>query len=95
MPRKPEIDRPIKQIISMPESIHAWLHLHLFSKIEGRAPQGAISNFFLARLREYREDEYLDLAPYVIGLQPGVMTVRGSPEALAKLRVRLEEETRV
>ena len=90
MPRRPEIDRPTQQIVMLPESIKAWLHLHLFSKLEGRVPKGAIQQFFLARIREYRECEYLDLAPYIVGLEPGSMTVRGSPEAIVQLKIRLE-----
>lgn len=90
MPRKPEVDRPTQQIVMLPESIYAWLHLHLHSAIEGRVPRGAISNFFCARIREYRETKYLDLAPYIVGLEPGYMTVRGSDEAIAKLKARLE-----
>ncbi len=90
MPRKAEVDRPVKQIFSMPESVHAWMHLHLFSELERRVPKGAIQEFLLARIREYRETAYLDLHPYVVNLEPGAFTVRGSKEAVAMLKRRLE-----
>lgn len=90
MPRKPEIDRPVRQMLALPESIWAWLHLHLHSDIEGRIPQGKISQFFISRIREYRENQYLDLAPYIPGLETGAFTVRGSDEAIRRLKMRLE-----
>lgn len=89
MPRRPEIDKPVPLYLMLPTSWRARLDLHLFSELEGRVPHGAYRNFFVARLIEFFATKELDLAPYIPGVLPGSMTVRGTPEAIEKLKRRL------
>lgn len=47
MGRPPNILRPVKLTINLPEDIHARLTLHLFSEVEGKVPKGAYSKFLI------------------------------------------------
>ena len=53
MPRNPNIIRPIKTTINLPEDIRTKLDVLLFSPVEGRVPHGAYSKFFVERINEY------------------------------------------
>ena len=46
MARPPKADRPIRQEIFLPESLHSRLTLILWSPVEGRVPHGVWSKFF-------------------------------------------------
>lgn len=59
MPRPRKLDRPVKQEIYLPESVHNQLVMLLYSPAEQRVPRGAWSAFFetlarqaLAKLQE-------------------------------------------
>jgi hypothetical protein len=88
MPRKPEIDRPQQLTLTFPTSVYARLRMELNSELEQRVPKGRYQAFFLARLREYWGSESLNLSPYLDLVAP--LEVRGSPEAIAALKRRLE-----
>lgn len=51
--RPPNVMRPSKIGIYLPEDLRAKLDLHLFSTLEGRIPHGAYSRFISDRIREY------------------------------------------
>lgn len=53
MPRSPNILRPSKLTMNLPEDIRARLDLHLFSSVEGRVPHGAYARLISSLLREY------------------------------------------
>lgn len=53
MPRTPNIIRPSKLTLHLPEDIRAKLDLYLFSDIEGRIPQGAYQQFLTERINEF------------------------------------------
>lgn len=53
MPRRPNVVRPVRLTLMLPEDIRAKLDLHLWSEVEGRVPHGAYQQFFLARIAEY------------------------------------------
>jgi hypothetical protein len=53
MPRRPNIDRPTRLELKLPESLRAKLDLHLFSEVEGRVPKGGYQAFFEQRIREF------------------------------------------
>lgn len=55
--RRPNIIRPVKLTTTFPEDVHAKLHLHLYSKVEGRVPKGAIQAFLIERIREYFDSD--------------------------------------
>lgn len=46
MARPPKVDRPVRQEIYLPESLHSELTILLFSSAEQRVPHGAWSRFF-------------------------------------------------
>lgn len=51
--RRPNVIRPIKLNISLPEDIRAKLDLYLYSEAEGRVPMGAYQRFFIERINEF------------------------------------------
>lgn len=51
--RPPNVLRPCKLSVYLPEDLKAKLDLHLFSAVEGRIPHGAYSGFFADRVREF------------------------------------------
>jgi hypothetical protein len=63
MPRRPNIEASAKINLALPESEKAWLDLFLFSEAEQRIPRGAYQEFFLARLREFRERMKVNVQP--------------------------------
>lgn len=55
MPRRPNIEVSLKLNLALPESERGWLDAYLYSEAEQRVPRGAYQQFFLDRLREFRE----------------------------------------
>jgi hypothetical protein len=53
MSRRPNIERPIKLEISLPESLRGRLDLLLWSPTEGRIPQGAYSALIVQLLKDH------------------------------------------
>jgi hypothetical protein len=53
MPRTPNITRPSKLTLHLPEDIRAKLDLYLFSEIEGRIPYAAYQKFLIERINEF------------------------------------------
>lgn len=53
MPRKPNLDKPTRLEVSIPETLRGQLDLLLFSPLEGCVPKGAYSSFIAERLREF------------------------------------------
>lgn len=90
MGRRPKIERPTRLELKLPEMLRTRLDLLLFSTLEGRVPHGAYSVFFEARLREFLDNQPLDLAPY-LGSLPGEHVVRASPTTIAALEAALKE----
>ena len=64
MSRRPNLDRPTRLELKLPETLRARLDLFLFSMLEGRVPKGKYQEFFAARTREFFESRELDLAPF-------------------------------
>lgn len=57
MPRRPNIDPPVKLTLHLPQSVHTRLSLYLYSELEGRVPYGAFNKFFTERTNEFFEKE--------------------------------------
>lgn len=55
MPRPPNIIPPSRINLGIPQDLHAWLKLHLWSDVEQRVPHSAYQNLITQLLREYRE----------------------------------------
>lgn len=53
MPRRPNIETPIKLEVSLPESLRGRLDLHLWSVAEGRVPRGAYSSLVQRLIKDY------------------------------------------
>lgn len=51
--RRPNIIRPTRLNLALPEDIRAKLDLHLWSEAEMRVPHGAYQKFILGLLRDY------------------------------------------
>jgi hypothetical protein len=51
--RRPNIVRPVKLTINLPEDVASKLALFLFSELEGRIPHGAYQKFFVERINEF------------------------------------------
>ena len=86
MPRKPELDRPTRLDLRLPESWRTRLDLLLFSEVEGRVPQGRYQEFFLSRMKEFFDHRRLNFAADE-GL---TYEVSGSKEAIEALERRLQ-----
>lgn len=89
MPRKAEIDRPVRLDTTLPTSVYAKLALHLHSELEGKIPRGAWQRFIMERIQEFFGSKRLDLAPY--GMPQG-FEVYGSPEAIEVLQRFLSQQ---
>lgn len=85
MTRRSNIIPSIKMSLWVPEDLRARLDLILFSDLEGRVPFGAYTVFYAEMLRARLDSIELDLSPFV-GSQPGALVVRGSPNAVDKLK---------
>lgn len=89
MPRRPNLDRPVKLTLVLPESVRARLDLHLFSELEGRVPQGRYQAFFLERIQEFFGWRRIDLALY--GFPEGFFTA-GPKEMIEELEKELKRQ---
>lgn len=49
----PNIIRPTKLTMHLPEDVRARLDLYLFSPLEGRIPKGAYQRFIVERIQEF------------------------------------------
>lgn len=98
MGRQPNIIRPQKLTLTLPEDFLARLTLFLYSEAEGRIPYGAVTKFFQARTEEYFNRKSLDLYqwsnPATIGteFEPGQFVIYGSPASILALQKALSKE---
>jgi hypothetical protein len=76
----------VQTLITLPEDVRARLDLHLYSELEGRVPHGEYQKFFVARILEFLDHERLDLAPFLIGCQPGTTIISGPADAIMALK---------
>jgi hypothetical protein len=53
MPRRPNIERPIKLEVSLPQSLRGRLDLHLWNPAQGQVPRGAYSALIVRLLTDY------------------------------------------
>lgn len=53
MPKPPNIIRPARLELALPEDERAWVEMHLWSDSEARVPHGAYSRFFQKLLHFY------------------------------------------
>lgn len=88
MPRRPDLDRPTRLELKLPESIRTRLDLLLYSELEKKVPQGRYQAFFLERITEFFDWRRLDLTPY--GFAPGSY-VSGTKQTLDSLQQALDE----
>lgn len=91
MPKPINADPGIKVTTMIPLSMKARIDLHLFSELEQGIPSGSLARFVKLRVTEFFDSEALDLAPYIAGIMPGSLSVRGTPAAVAALREKLEK----
>lgn len=89
MPRKPEIDRPTRLELKLPDSLRTRVDLYLFSDLEGKVPRGRYQEFFSERVRDFFESARLDLAPFGF---PQDYYVTGPKDMIAELQRRLIAE---
>lgn len=86
MPRKPNLDRPTRLELKLPETLRARLDLYLFSELEGRVPKGKYLEFFAERVRVFFGNAKLDLSPF--GFPQGYY-VEGPKDMIRALQERL------
>lgn len=53
MPKPPNVIRPYRLNINIPEDLKVKIDLHLWSEVEGRVPHGAHRAFFIQLANEY------------------------------------------
>jgi hypothetical protein len=92
MPRSPNILRPVRLEIQIPEDLHARLELFLFSELEGVVPYGAYSKFLLARIREFFNQEELDLGEFSGILPRHNYLIRSSKQNIEQLKLLLGKD---
>lgn len=90
MPRKPEIDRPVRLETALPSTLRAKLDLLLFSPLEGRVPHGKYQEFIIARIVEFFASKRLDLEPF--GYPQGYY-ITGPKEMVDEVEVRMKART--
>lgn len=91
MSRPPDIRRPTRLELSLPEDIRGWLDLKLFSPIEQRVPKGAYRALIIELIEERQKEEILDLA--IGGIcPPGAYLVRGTRAAIEQLKALLSKD---
>jgi len=88
--RRPNLDRPVRLSLKLPETVRVKLDLLLFSSLEGRVPKGGYQEFFIERIQEYLSWRRTDLTPF--GL-PGYY-VAGPREMIEALERKLKEGER-
>lgn len=89
MSRRKHLDPPVEICLSIPESLRAWLEVHLWSDVDGRVPAGAYTRFLQARIEEYQTWKDLDLHP--LGFPQGFF-IRGPEEMVKELEAKLKGE---
>lgn len=89
MPRKAEVDRPIRIETTLPTSEYSRLMLHLHSDLEGKVPKGAFQTWLRERIAEFFNSKRLDLAPY--GMPQGFV-VFGSKDVIETLQKFLSQQ---
>lgn len=87
MPRRPNLDRPVKLTLSLPETWRAKLDLMLFSELEGRVPKGKYQEFFMERLQEFFGSRSLNLEPYGF---PAGFVIRGNKDIIDNLEKKFQ-----
>lgn len=92
MSRQPLIDRPVRLVLMLPESVRARLDLHLYSPLEGRVPKGNYQSFFLERISEFFQWRRLELAPF--GFPAGYF-IAGPREMIDTLERRLNSNATI
>lgn len=75
--------------LHLPAEIDAKMRLHLHSELEGRVPQGEISEFIYRVLREYFDSTRVDLAPF-LSSQPGALIISGPHHVVQSLTNHLK-----
>ena len=88
MPRRPNLIPTERLHCRLPQDVYTQMMVYLFSEVEQKVPMTATQEFLTARIREFFQQEHLDLAAYT-GATPGVFVVSGSPESIALLKDRL------
>ena len=53
MSRRPNVIRPVKLTLHLPEDIYVKVATHLYSPSAQRIPDGAWQRFFIARINEF------------------------------------------
>lgn len=86
LPRKPEVDRPTRLELKLPESLRSRLDLFLFSELEGKVPKGRYQEFFSERVRHFFDSAKLDLTPF--GFPQGYF-VEAPKDMILELQKRL------
>jgi len=76
--------------VALPLPLYTKLGAHLYSELEMRVPHGAYSRFMIDLLQLHFAQRELDLAPFV-NAPPGAFVIKGSPEAINALTVKLEQ----
>lgn len=51
--KHPNIIRPVKLTVNLPEDVWTKMTLHLYSPLEGRVPHGSYSRFLSERINEF------------------------------------------
>ena len=85
MSRRPNAVPTVPLNTVLPLDVHTKLTLQLYSDLEGRVPHGKYSEFLTKLLREAWAEQSLDLAPW-LGCAAGALQVRGTPEAITRLK---------
>ena len=85
MPRRPNLDRPTRLELRLPESLRTKLDLLLYSELESKVPQGKYQAFFIDRLTEFFEWRKLDLTPYEFAPGQFVSGTKATLDALEQV----------
>ncbi len=89
MARPRSLQPSITTHVVLPEEVYNRITLALWSDLEGRVPYGQVTNFFVARAREFFARQSLDLAPY-LGQPEGTFVVWAEPGVLEALERKLK-----
>jgi len=89
--RRPNPIPSVASLLTLPEDVQARVTMHLFSKLEGRVPQGAYQRFYVELLTAFFEHRRLDLAPFA-NCEPEIFIVSGSEETIQLLQKVLKGE---
>ena len=53
VPRRPNIQRPVRLHTTLPEDLRVKLDLYLYSHVEGKVPQGAYQKFLIDLIKGF------------------------------------------